>query len=288
MQNVALRLDETIILHIRKLRGELVGTATDMPATFDDKHSFMLHIFSAEIGISAAHLSDLMNRYVFAYPRSPLSNIKVGLEGDRIKESGLLRKGVVVPFEVEGRLEATPAGKIRMRAASVKSAHVPVKKLIHLFGLDVADLIDYPRDHGFWLEGDDLVLDPDRMIPAPAVRGKVIDVHIEGDQLIEVFGPRDTNAAQHTRPLSPPRTGSNGYMYFRGGTLRFGKLTMADADLEIVDADATGPFYFYLDRYNDQLVAGYSKTTPDHGLVVVMPDFNKMGKLASEPGSTAQ
>jgi len=61
MQNVALRLDETIILHIRKLRGELVSTTTDMPATFDDKHSFMPHIFSAEIGISAAHLSDLMN-----------------------------------------------------------------------------------------------------------------------------------------------------------------------------------------------------------------------------------
>ena len=40
--------------------------------------------------------------------------------------------------------------------------------------------------------------------------------------------------------------------------------------------------------YNDQLVAGYSKTTPDHGLVVVMPDFDKLGNLVREPGSTAQ
>jgi len=205
------------------------------------------------------------------------------VEGDRIKESGLLHKGIVIPFEVEGKLEATPAGKIKMRAASVKSAHVPVKKLIHLFGLDVADLIDCPRDHGFWLEGDDLVLDPDRMIPAPAVGGKVIDVHIEGDQLIEVFGPADANAAQHTRPLSPPRTGSNGYMYFRGGTLRFGKLTMADADLEIVDADATGPFYFYLDRYSDQLVAGYSKTTPDLDLWLSCPTSTRWASWPVSP-----
>src|SRR5712692_6009359 len=127
--------------------------------------------------------------------------------------------------------------------ASVKSAHVPVQGLIHLFGLDAADLIDYPRDHGFRLERDDLVLDPDRMIPAPSVQGKVI-VHSECDQLIEAFGPTDKDAAQNARPLSPLRSGPAGYMYFRGGTLRFGKLTMADADLEIVGAAATGPFYF--------------------------------------------
>ena len=271
MQNVDLRIDETIVLHIRKLRSELVHTATDIPATFDDKHSFMMHIFSAEIGISAAHLSDLMNRYVFAYPRSPLSNIKIVLQRDRIKESGLLHKGIVVPFEFEGRPEATPDGKIRVRVASVKSAHVPVKGLIHLFGLDLADLIHYPRDYGYWL-----------------VQGKVIDVRIEGDQLIEVFGAKDKNAAENTRPLSPSRSGPAGYMYFRGGTLRFGKLTMADADLEIVDADATAPFYFYLDCYNDQLVAGSQRRCLIVGLVVVMPDFNNIGNVASEPGSTGR
>jgi hypothetical protein len=66
-------------------------------------------------------------------------------------------------------------------------------------------------------------------------------------------------------------------MYYRGGTLRFGKLTMADTDLLLVDADQKDPFDFSPERYNDQLVAGYSKNTRAHGLIVYMPDLNDLG-----------
>ena len=38
------------------------------------------------------------------------------------------------------------------------------------------------------------------------------------------------------------------------------------------------PFDFFPDRYNDQLVAGYSKTTSSGGLRVYMPDYNKISK----------
>jgi outer membrane protein OmpA-like peptidoglycan-associated protein len=65
-------------------------------------------------------------------------------------------------------------------------------------------------------------------------------------------------------------------MYYRGGTLRFGKLTMNDADLKIIDADPKNPFDFSLDHYNAQLVAGTSKNTPNFGLVVYMPDYYKV------------
>jgi hypothetical protein len=76
-------------------------------------------------------------------------------------------------------------------------------------------------------------------------------------------------------------------MYFRHGTLRFGKLTMVNADLLIVDQDPASIFDFSLDRYNDQLVAGYSKSTASLGLVVYMPDLRtldlKRGAAASVP-----
>jgi hypothetical protein len=65
-------------------------------------------------------------------------------------------------------------------------------------------------------------------------------------------------------------------MYFRHGTLRFGKLTMVNADLLIVDQDPANIFEFSLDRYNDQLVAGYSKSTEALGLVVHMPDLRAL------------
>jgi hypothetical protein len=63
-------------------------------------------------------------------------------------------------------------------------------------------------------------------------------------------------------------------MYYRGGTLRFGKLTMADTDLMLVDDDPHDPFDFSPARYNDQLMAGYSKNTASHGLITHMPDLN--------------
>ncbi|MEP7346552.1 MAG: hypothetical protein ABI877_14875, partial [Gemmatimonadaceae bacterium] len=70
-------------------------------------------------------------------------------------------------------------------------------------------------------------------------------------------------------------------MYFRNGTLRFGKLTMADADLLILDKDPANVFDFSLDRYNDQLVAGYSNSTAALGLIVHMPDFRTLGHKVS-------
>lgn len=62
-------------------------------------------------------------------------------------------------------------------------------------------------------------------------------------------------------------------IWFRGGSIRFGELTMSDADLKLIDLDPRDPFDFYPARYNEQLVAGYSKNTPDHALRTYMPDF---------------
>jgi len=65
-------------------------------------------------------------------------------------------------------------------------------------------------------------------------------------------------------------------MAYRGAQLRFGKLTMSDADLVLIDMDPQDPFDFFLEHYKEQLVAGYTKTTPDFGLRVFMRDFNKV------------
>ena len=68
------------------------------------------------------------------------------------------------------------------------------------------------------------------------------------------------------------------------GVLRFGKLTMDDTDLLIQDADRQDWFDFWLDRYNDQLVAGSSRNTRDHGLIVQMPDWRAVGQAGGRAG----
>jgi hypothetical protein len=58
---------------------------------------------------------------------------------------------------------------------------------------------------------------------------------------------------------------------------------MNNVDMQLIDADATDPFEFSPAHYNDQLVAGYSKTTASGGLRVYMPDCNKLSKRLSPP-----
>jgi hypothetical protein len=70
-------------------------------------------------------------------------------------------------------------------------------------------------------------------------------------------------------------------MYYRGRILRFGKLTMVDADLQIVDADPSDPFDFYLSHLNQQLVAGESRNQADFGLLTTMPDYADIERRTS-------
>jgi hypothetical protein len=52
---------------------------------------------------------------------------------------------------------------------------------------------------------------------------------------------------------------------------------MLDAEMQIVDLRPTGFFNFDLDKYKDQLVAGYERTLPDLGLEVYMLGLDKLG-----------
>jgi hypothetical protein len=266
MRNVNLRLDQSIVLEIRSLRGQMVPASRIQPVTLDDVNSFGMRIDSAEIAFSAQNLSDLLNKYVFAYPGAPLKEIVITVEGGRLKQKGVMHKGVDVPFEVDGTLDVTDDGLIRFHAQKVSSAHIPFKGLLHLFGEDLSTVINLKRDRGVTLEGDNILLNPGRMLPPPRIEGRIAAVRIEGDRIVQTFLSRVTKA------LVPPYKAQN-YIYHRGGVLRFGKLTMTDADLEIVDQSPRTPFDFSLPDYSRQLVAGYSKNTPAHGLIVFMPDF---------------
>jgi len=58
---------------------------------------------------------------------------------------------------------------------------------------------------------------------------------------------------------------------------------MNDVDLILIDMDPNDPLDFYLDHYNEQLSAGYTKTTPDSGLRVFIKDFNKLNPAKASP-----
>ena len=275
-RNVDFHVNPGVVLHIRRLRGELLRTGKGTPATFDDKTSFSIKIDSALIGITAGNLASLMNGYVFAYRGAPLRNLKLSVKGSGLVLEGTLVKGLGIPFEAQGDLSATSEGLIRLHVMRIKSAHVPMKGLMDLLGLEMADLINLNRSRGARVEDDDVLLDPEQILPPPRVQGQVSATVIEGEEIALLFDARGGKSSP--KPLSPPRPDAPNYMYFRGGTLRFGKLTMTDADLQIIDSDPSDSFDFDLSQYNRQLAAGYSKSTPAHGLIVFMPDLHRISR----------
>jgi hypothetical protein len=274
MRRVDLYVDPEVVLHIRHLEGTMRSKAGG-PVVFDDKRSFILTIDAAEVALTGADLTALLNKYVFAYRGSPLSHLHVRTEGDHIVQSGQLHKGVDIPFEMTAAMSVTADGLIRIHPTKTKILGVNGDKLMHAFGLSLEKLIDLKGATGATVHGNDLFLDPVRILPPPAIEGRITAVRVEGGEVVQLFGSAETRAA--LRPLVPPDTAAPNYMFYEGGTLRFGKLLMLDADMQIVDLDPSDPFKFDQDRYSEQLVAGYERTLADQGLEVWMRDVDKVG-----------
>jgi hypothetical protein len=278
MRNVMYHFSDSIAAHIRSLDGALVAAKSGSYPVFDDKDSFRLQVNSAEISITATNLANDLNAYVFARDKAPLSGISISIEKGHLKVKGRLHEVGVIPFETEGELTPTPDGKILLHASKVKALHLPVKGMMSLFRVDLADLIKNGKIPGVESRGDDLILDPAQVFPAPHMLGKVTALRIEGEQILLTFGDKSST----TKNVQ-----SGNYMSFRGNRLSFGKLLMTDADMNLIDLDPTDPFDFSLDHYKAQLTAGYTKITPAFGLRVYMKDLDKLPKSARPKAAPA-
>ncbi len=280
MQNVLYHVDDRVTLRISHLRGALLPTKPDVPPWFDDPKSFSLAIDSGEVAIDPASLTALLNRYVFNYKGSPISDVKVTIEKGKLKQKGTLHKGVGLPFTIFADLSSTPDGRLRLHPTSVKVAGISVKGLMHAFGLEMENLVKLRPGSGVEVKKDDFLLAPTGMLPPPTIKGLVTAVRLDDDEIVQVLGG-SKREGWHER-LHPSDPKAENFMFYRGNVLRFGKLTMADADLQIVDADPKDYFDFYLSHLNEQLVAGESHNQFDFGLVTIMPDYSDLRrKVAS-------
>jgi len=281
MRRVHLRLGHGIALDVDRLHGRMISQQPGRPPVFDDQSSYVLDLDEAEVSMSAASIAALLNHRVFAVEGASVDDLEIRTRGEQIELKGDLNKGIDIPFTM--RAELSPAGgtRLRLRPVSLKTAGIPAQGLLHFFGLELEDLVDPSKARGIATEGDDLLLDAAAALPPPQLRGTVRSVRVSDGRLIMSLGPaggqadrsEPTSADAGSGRAKPPQPDAN-YIFFSGSDIRFGKLTMHGADLELVDADPSDPFDFSPSDYHKQLVAGYSKTQPDGGLVTVMPDYD--------------
>jgi len=270
MRNVLYRFTDSVAVHIKSLNGQLVPDGNHEFPVFDDKESFRIRIDTAEMAIRPTDLSNVLNFYAFAGPQSPVTGISVAIEGGHLKVKGKLHSKGDIPFETDGLLSAMPDGRVRIHSEKIKTLHVPVKRLMDLFGVDVADLIKSGKVPGVETQENDLVLDLGQILPPPHIEGKITAIGVQPGGVVLTFGAPESKAARKTQ--------NGNYMSYRGNRLRFGKLTMTDADITLLDMDPSDSLDFYLDRYKEQLAAGYTKITPNFGLRVFLKDFAKVGQ----------
>lgn len=271
MRNVRYHFTDKVSVYISAVHGELVPIGENEFPIFDDRNSFRLHITGGEIAMGAGSLSNVLNSYVFSKEDAPLKDVSIVIDKGKMKVKGKLRKGDI-PFETEGTLSPTPDGKIRLHSEKIKALHLPAKGLMDLFGLEMGNFIKAGKIAGVSTEKDDLILDPQYILPPPHIEGAVTAIRLEGDNIVQTFGDKAAAAK------SEQAAATGNYMKYRGNRLRFGKLTMTDADMDLIDMDPRDPFDFFLDHYREQLAAGYTKITPAFGLRVFMEDFDKLGR----------
>jgi hypothetical protein len=270
MRNISYHYTDTIAVQILQMAGMLRPTETGHVPVFDDTKSFDIEVTSAQVFVTVDSMAHVLNDYVLARKDAPIKDISIQTKGNSLLVKG--KKGAL-PFEATATLSVNADGEIVLHTEKVRVAHLPVKGLMDFLGLEMADMINTKKIHGIRADGDNLILTTEKVLPPPHIQGKISSVSIQGNNIVETIG---------TPGKSKPLMAGN-YMAYRGGSITFGKLTMADADLILIDMDGKDPFDFYFQRYKEQLTAGYSKTTSDFGLRVYMRDFNKLpGKKAAK------
>jgi hypothetical protein len=170
-----------------------------------------------------------------------------------------------------------------MHSESMKAVGVPAKGLLEFFGLKLDDVMNVKARRGIEVQENDIIIAAGQVLPPPEIAGRLTRVAVDGNRLVQIFD--DGSGAPPN--LTKPSPAARNYIYFGGGEIRFGKLTMHDADLQLIDSDPKDPFDFYPSRYNAQLVAGYSKNTPQQGLRTYMPDYNDLRPPSPAPRASA-
>jgi hypothetical protein len=261
--NLMLRKGPSFRVYVRWLRGQMVRTRRNVNPSFDDPDSFFLDI---QTGVLRANIGDIGN-YLNAggMANSPLKNITLSGDGDQIKLKGTVHKVIPMPVEVDGTITAMPDSRIHIRVTKLNVLKVPFKGLLGGFHITVSDLFHPTNVDGLEVSGNEIFIDTQKLMPPPHIRGQLTTVRVVNPDLEEIYGDAQADVERVEQWRN--------FLRLRGGTIDFGKLTMRNVDLIMIDISKDAWFDLDLTNYQQQLVNGYTRMTPQAGLQIFMPDL---------------
>jgi hypothetical protein len=262
--NLLLRKGPRFRVYIPWLQGQLARSHAGKNPSFDDPESFFIDVKTGVIHANVGDISNFLNSS--AIEKSPLKNIKLSGDGNQIKLSGTLHELIPLQIEMMGTIAVVPGNRIQVHVTKLSVLKIPFKGLLGSFHITVSDLFHPQGISGVEVAGNEIVFDTQKLLPPPHIRGKLTSVRIVNPDLEEIYG----DAEHEVKRVEQWRN----YLRLSEGTLDFGKLTMHHVDLTMVDISDDAWFDLDLAHYQEQLVNGYTRMTPQGGLQIFMPDLD--------------
>lgn len=253
-------------IYVRWLRGQMVPTSRTVNPSFDDPESFYLDVKTGVIRANMGDINNFLN--ATAIPDSPVKNINLTGDGNQVKLRGTLHKVISIPIELTGTISALPDNRIQLHITKLSALKIPLTGILGGLKITVSDLFHPQGASGIQVSDNDVFFDTQKLVPPPHIRGQLTSVRIINPDLEEIYG----NAQEAVSKVEQWRN----FLRLSDGTLDFGKLTMRHVDLIMVDLSNDAWFDLDLNHYQDQLVNGYTRMTPQAGLQIFMPDLDEL------------
>ena len=264
---------DNVTLKVERMEGRMIAEPA-RTISLDDAASYQVQIDEAVTRLSARDLSALVNSHLLRQAGSAIRHVEVHFEGQEMVVKGDVHKLVTLPFAGRGSLSVTAQGDLRMHMSQFRVAGIIDKGFLAFFGIHLDAVAAPHRKPSFRVEGDDLIISLTNLFPPPTITGRLTQVHVENQDLVQTIGipPVPHPVQQIPKALPEPPN----YLYFTGGRMRFGKVVMDNVDLKLVNLKPGEAFDFSLKHYQQQIQAGYVKVTPAQGLVVYAENYSDL------------
>jgi hypothetical protein len=265
--NLMLRKGPDFRIYVRWLDGEMRRTKKNVNPSFDEPESFVLEVQRGIIHANIGDISHYLNTGAVA--GSPLTDISLTGSGNQISLHGTIHKlHIPLPIGLDGTLSPAPDGRIHLHVDRLSVLKLPVKGLLGDFHVSIADLMGKTSVDGIEASQNDLYFDTQKLLPAPHIHGTLTRIRVMNPDIEVMYGDAQNDVARTEQ--------WHNFLALKGGTVDFGKLTMHNVDLIMIDASKDAWFDLDLVNYQAQLVNGYTRMTPQAGLEIFMPDLDEL------------
>jgi hypothetical protein len=264
-EGISFQLLDDVRVTVKSADGVVLPTRGGRPISLDDPASMKVRITSARTSIGSEALTHLLNEYTLPHAGTAVHDLAVSFEDHQIHIEGKLKKVVDLPFAATGELQVTSEGDIRIHFTKIVAAGFLHKKMMDWLGIKLSAIARPNSIHSFRVVDDDVIFPIYTLFPAPHFTGRLRSAEIVGDALEQTFG--------EPRSFPPAPVPSAHYLYFRGGVLQFGRLTMHGVDLELLNKDEGAPLTISFTHLFDQIGPGFIKNTPERGIVAYIESY---------------